>query len=965
MSHLILPKDERWRRVEDLCHAALDVPPVARSQFLENHCGGDDALRHDVESLIEHSAAASRSLNGRAIDVAARLVAEKPAHEMIGRRVGAYQLVGLLGTGGMGEVFRARDTTLGRDVAIKILPAAFASLPDRVIRFEREARLLAALNHPHIAAIYGLEQTDGVHAIVLELVDGVTLAEKLAAPTGAHIPVAEVLNIAGQIADALDAAHEKAIVHRDLKPANIKITSDGVVKVLDFGIAKALAPTTASDGTQEGVVLGTPCYMSPEQSRGTPIDRRTDMWAFGCVLYEMLTGTRAFTAEADVPDWHALPADTPISIRILLRRLLDVDRKRRLDSAADARLEIEDARTEIGAQPAKLKKSKMWLPLSAGGAAAALLLAGVLAWRAMDPSLHRLVYASLDAPVDSVLGENDPSAPLPTRPPMVFTTDGQSLIILATRAGTSQLFLRSLDRPDARPIAGTEHARVPFVSPDGKWIGFWAADAAELRKVLIEGGAPTTISPLNAALGPNGASWGAGDVIVFGDDASGRIMRVSANGGTPVPVTANPGPARQHVTPFLLTGDRMLFSDVSRRDATDARVMVQALSSTDPRLVVASATDGRVLPSGELAFMRLGTLMTMPFDLARAEVTGDATPAMSRVMQSGLTARAGAEMTGAGMFAVSNAGALAVVRGDLTGSTHSRLIWVGRDGQSVSAEPTSGSPAGFRMNTRISPDGSRAVVTIWTPMRVVTWLADWTRDVWIACEECRSDRGTPVWSPDSRRLLVNRNDSLVAHSLDGTSDEVLLREADRSLAPNAWLADGRIVYRSFSDRTSGASEIKYLDPEGRAGILVPFASGDADVSRDGRWIAYASGPVGQTNVVVQAFPVSASRTQVSAGGGRNPAWASDGRTLYYLDIGAPGTTAVFAVDIIAGGGITAGTPRVLFRRSDGQAAATARSYDISANGPRFLFKDRSTVPRAAVTRMDLVLNWTATLPLAR
>jgi len=573
------------------------------------------------------------------------------------------------------------------------------------------------------------------------------------------------------------------------------------------------------------------------------------------------------------------------------------------------------------------------------------------------------VYSTLDAPEDSVLAETGFGSSV-WHTPIVFTRDGLSLIIQAERTlviegkstRKSQLFLRSLDRPDAQPIAGTDDAYVPFVSPDGKWIGFSAV--GEIRKVPIAGGEATTICECGAR--PYGAAWGVGDVIVFGGSASRGIMRGSAIGGTPVAVTAPPPPAshRRHVAPFVLPdGKRILFSDVSTQDASDSRLMVQSLDGGDAKLVVASATDGRLLPSGRLAFMRLGTLMTVEFDLASAQTIGDAAAAMSGVMQSGLSGYGGVDNTGAGMFAVSSLGSLAVIRGPLLGPRDRLMIWVTRDGQRSSAEPASGAPAGARHLFRISPDRSRAIVQLLTPLRDELWLADWTRNVWTACGDCTTTRGAAEWSPDGRRLLFGKNDALVAHTLDSSApDQVMVREAGRSLLPSGWLADGRIVYLSSPDEAN--YEIKYLEPGGSAGqVVVPLGMGtDANVSADGRWLAYLS----KNNVFVQAFPGAGSRTQVSTGSVWNPKWSADGRTLYYMSF-----DSVFAADIAAAG--TAGTPRELFRHPVGQnqSCFVVRCYDISSDGPRFLFFDRTTNPPESVRRMDLVTNWTATLGKGR
>ena len=889
----------------------------------------------------------------------------------------------------MGEVYRATDTTLGRQVAIKILPDAFASDPDRLARFEREAKTLASLNHPHIAAIYGFEKSGVTHALVMELVEGEDLSQRIA--RGA-IPLDEALPIAKQIADALEAAHEQGIIHRDLKPANIKVRPDGTVKVLDFGLAKAIDPTAGSNvsamnsptlsihATQAGIILGTAAYMSPEQAAGKTVDKRSDLWAFGVVLLEMLTGRQAFVGETvshviaavlkDEPDWAALPTNTPTSIRRLLRRCLDKDRKRRLDSAAAARLDLDDALSASSGSasisapldpvppPAWLRALPWALVIAA---TVALAVVGAL-WRGGDRRQPTPVYASLDAPADHVLGEDDRSASLPTRTPMVFTPDGQALVIQAARAGKPQLFLRSLDRPDARPIAGTDDARVPFVSPDGKWVGFWSA--GEIRKVPIEGGAATTLCALRAPLGPYGADWGAGNVIVFGDEVSGRIMQIPAGGGTAAPVTVQPPTGRRHVAPFFFPdGKRILFSDVSISDTRDSRLMVQSVEGGDSRLVMASATDGRLLPSGQLVFMRLGTLMTVGFDQARAEVKGDAVVAMGGVMQSGLRARLGANNTGAGMFAVSSLGTLAVIHGPLSGPSTTALTWVTRDGLSSSPEPATGAPVGGRLWTRLSPDGSRALVSVVTAMRRELWIADWQRDAWTACRDCQSALAAGMWSPDGRRLILSGDDTLVAHALDGSvPDDVLLRESGRVLIPSGWRADGTIVYQSSPDLTN--FEIKLLDPGSHTGrVVVPLGIGTApEVSPDGHWLAYQSAQSSASEVIVQAFPGPGSRMQISAGGGVNPAWSADGRTLYYLRPTDGDIDALVAVGIAASPALSAGKPHDVFRSSGGQRCGTARCFDISADGRRFLMRDRTTVERLSVTRMDLVLNWTSMLP---
>lgn len=903
-----------------------------------------------------------------------------------GTRIGPYEITAPIAAGGMGEVYRARDTRLDRHVAVKILPELFAADPERLARFEREARTLASLNHPGIAQVYGFESAPTSSALVMELVDGDDLSAVIAR---GPVPVAEALTIARQIAAALEAAHDRGIIHRDLKPANIMLTGSGDVKVLDFGLAKALdpgaashpdlmnSPTITSPATAMGMILGTAAYMSPEQAAGKQVDRRSDLWAFGVVLLEMLTGRQVFRGETvshvlaavlkDEPDWPSLPPDTPASIRKLLRRCLEKDRKRRLDSAADARLEIEDALSaapgDVPTPPAgRVGTLRGALPWAV--TAVALSVAGLTAWRsgsAVAPA--SIVFASLQAPEGYVLGEQDPLTPLPTRTPIVFTPDGRSLIIQAARDGRPQLFLRSLDRPDIRPIPGTDDARAPFVSPDGKWIGF--ASRTELRKIPVDGGAATTICPLITPLGPNGASWGEGDVIVYSDDASTRLMQVSANGGVPAPVTAAPLANRRHVTPFMLPGGkRVLYADVSVRDATDARLMVQDLAGGEPRLIVEHATDGRVMPGGQLAFMRLGTLMMAPFDLAGPRIMGEPLSVLTGVMQSGLRGRFGATNTGAGMYAVSSQGTLAAIRGDVTGPVGNTLTWIRAGGSAAPAEPITAAPVGGRLWTRISPDGQRAAVRISTPTQYQLWIADWQRNVWTQCADCPGSTGPALWSPDSRRLLLSNGDSLIARTLDGSAaDQVIVREPNRVLWPSGWLADGRVLYLSSVDTST--FEVKLLDagaPGGRT-ILPMGDAGEPAVSPDGRWLAYTSMRTAQREVVVQAFPGPGAREQVSAGGGRNAAWSPDGRTLYYIDntpLGGAGSR-LFGVDVMSGTTLRPGTPREILAHPDGQGCVAGRCYDITQDGSRFLMRDRHVSKQESVTKMDLIVNWMATL----
>jgi len=907
-----------------------------------------------------------------------------------GTRLDTYEITSQIGEGGMGEVYRARDASLNRDVAIKVLRSLIANDPDRLARFKREAQALASLNHPHIAQIFGLERSDALSSafIVMEFVDGEELAERI---RRGPLPIDVALPIARQIAEALEGAHEQGIIHRDLKPANIKIKPDGTVKVLDFGLAKASdpamsssaslmnSPTLSMHATAAGIILGTAAYMSPEQARGRAVDKRADLWAFGCVLFEMLTGQRAFGGD-DVtdtivavvskdPNWQALPASTPLGIRRLLAHCLEKDPKKRLDSAAAARIEIDEAiapgtATSLVVEPVAASRPFPWSQAIAW--TMAVVAIGVAGWESRSragSTAPTAVYASIDAPPGFVLGEDDAIVPLPTRNPLAFTPDGRSIVVQAAKAGKPQLFLRSLDSPDARPIAGTEDARVPFVSPDGKWVGFWTAN--ELKKVPIDGGTPTTICPVPAILGPYGATWGSGDVIVYADNESRRLFRVSSNGGTPVAISEHPPAQRRHIEPwFLPDGKRVLFSDASIMNAGDVRLMVQSIDGGSPVLVQALATHGRALPNGRLAFLRVGTLLTAPFDAATATTRGEPVAAMGSVMQSGIRGRFDADV-GGGMLDVSSTGTLAAIRGPLTGSVLTPLAWVDRQSHVTPAAPAQGAPHGGTVWARISPDQSRIIVAIQTPMKRETWIVDRTRDVWTPCNNCADDFGSVAWSHDGRHMAATHDAGLSIHTVDASApDEELVHEDNRLLLVAQWLPDGRIIYLSGDGATK--FEIKVLEPGSHTGrTIVPMGVGnDPNVSPDARWLAYVTPQNGDDVVMVQAFPGPGPRMQVSAGAGTNPAWSADGRTLYYIGRGTSNRseTIMMAVDVRSGDTFEAGKPHELFRRAESQRCGIMRCYDVSADGSRFLFSDKASSVRETVSRFDLILNWTATLP---
>ena len=627
---------ERWRQVEEIVHAALSRGESERMAFLARTCAGDEALRREVESLLAQQASASGFLEDQAVAAAAQMVSEPEASLLTGRRLGSYEVHARIGAGGMGEVYRARDTKLGRDVAIKILPRLFTSNPDRLARFEREARVLASLNHPHIGAIYGLEDADGMRALVLELVHGETLADRIAR---GPLPLNETLTIARQMADALEAAHEKGIVHRDLKPANIKITPDGVVKVLDFGLAKAASgdeapadltqsPTMTVGGTKEGVILGTAAYMSPEQASGRPAEKRADVWAFGIVLYEMLTGRRAFEGETSSvvlakvierePDWTALPAATPPRLRELLRRCARKDPKTRLQAIGDARVQIEElisGTTDetvgvVATQPRGQKRARLAWTVAALSLAiiAALAIPATLYFRrvAPEPLVTRFEIATP-----------------PTSDPVSFalSADGTQLAFVAMAEGTPRLWVRRLDQVTAQSLAGTEGARYPFWKPDGRAIGFFAdgklkTDRFGKRRIARSGGR---------------AGWPRWHVEPRRRHrvrSSGLrvLLRVMATGGTPVPVTQLPSGRGSHRFPqFLPDGRHFLFLG-GTGGGVEQDMFVGSLDGGESKRVRAARSVAVFAPPASLLWVEEGVLVAQPFDPVRAVVSGEPIP---------------------------------------------------------------------------------------------------------------------------------------------------------------------------------------------------------------------------------------------------------------------------------------------------------------------------------------------------
>ena len=683
-----------------------------------------------------------------------------------GHRLAHYEIVEPIGKGGMGEVYRARDGKLGRDVAIKVLPEEFAENEERLARFKREAKVLASLNHPNIASIYGLEQSDETHYLVLELVPGETLAERI---SRGPIPLEEVLDIATQMAEALEEAHEHGIVHRDLKPANVKQTEDGKIKVLDYGLAKvfqeetpeadsSMSPTLTRDVTRVGVILGTAAYMSPEQACGKPVDRRTDIWAFGAVLFEMLTGTKPFPGD-DIsqtlarvidrePDWSALPATVPPSLATYLRRCLQKDPRQRVQAIGDVRLALEGAFETTATQQGAVSQPVGWRP-SMGMAATAVLLfsiaAGVAVWSVVhrEPTPRPVIRFSLPLPPGETLTAAGRHA-------VALSSDGTRLVYSAN----NQLYLRAMDQMETTPVRGTEGgARSPFFSPDGEWVGFYAG-GGQLKKVAVSGGAPVTLCD---AQSPLGARWGADDTIVFGQRGAG-ILQVSADGGTPevlIPLTGTEG-----FGPQVLPGEKaVLFTLLHEgRNWDDAQIVVHSFETGERKVLVEGGRDARYVPTGHLVYVLDGTLLAVPFDVDALEVMGGPIPMAEGVMTAGLR-------SGAAHFGVSDTGALVYVTADPGDRT---LVWVDRDGreETLAAEPRA------YQYPRISPDGGRLAVDVRDQEQDI-WIWDFARETLTRLTFAPGLDSYPVWTPDGRQVAFASNRDGPEHNLywkaaDGT-----------------------------------------------------------------------------------------------------------------------------------------------------------------------------------------------------
>ena len=966
---------EKIDRIESLYEKALRLEASERARFLDSECAGDTDLRREIESLLDHQEQAPDFLEVSAIEVlAGAITADGPS--LAGRRIGHYDVRSLIGRGGMGRVWRARDTRLGREVAIKTLPDEFSADGERRARFEREARVLASLNHPGIAAIYGFEEFDGVHCLVMEFVDGETLAERIAR---GPIPAEESLRLSVQVTEALEAAHEKGVIHRDLKPANIVVTGDGKTKLLDFGLAKALessggasgrsgsagSPGHAAGVSVDGLVLGTAAYMSPEQARGAAIDKRTDIWALGCVLYELLTGRRAFHGEmlSDViasvlacePDATLLDGYHP-ELRRLVVRCLEKDAAQRCRDVGDVRIEL--ARLLSGPS-GSLTSGAARRPRSRRGTAAAVAaavaigVAGVAAgWISKTPTPARsgrfVASAAPSAPIRLSGFATD----------LAVSPDGDTIAYAVDNEGRRGLYLRPVDRFQGAPLS-TEALDTPFFSPDGASIGFYSMAEGSLKRMPVAGGPADTIVELEGAA--RGVTWGPDDTIVFAtNDASTGLLEVTARGGAATVLTV-PGDGEDHLWPEFLPGGRALLFTV-RSGPGNFQVAVLDRDNGTHRALV-SGSQARYAATGHLVYGVGDRLVAARFDPRALALVGEPVPVLEGVVPSD---------SGAAMFAVSDSGSLAYVSGAPLADNRI-LVFVDRDGNRTPL----GLPAMPYRSPRLSPDGTRVAVEVDGDRRSSIWVYDLEDNVQGRELTTEGDNVRPEWTPDGERVTFASDRSgswgIYWQPADGSrpAGRLTTAEPGREHWAESWSPDGSTLAYVVVDgedrgirmlQVDGAGQVRadreYYDVDG-------FHENGAVFSANGDWLAYYSNESAESTndnqIWVQTVPPSGVRHLITHDGGVFPLWSPDGSELFYR---RPGTAALdgthlIAVDIEDASTYVLGPERELPIRGF-SVFTTYRDYDITRDGERFLMvysEDYAETAAGPLRQVNYIYNW--------
>jgi eukaryotic-like serine/threonine-protein kinase len=961
---------EDFHRARAIFESVLDSPAAQRPTLVEEACAGDKRLLLAVLAMLRADAEPHSVLDG--------LVAYQPDRWQPDDIVaGHFRIVSLVGRGGMGDVYRAHDTTLARDVALKVLAASALQsegLEERLARFEREAHVLASLNHVNIAAIYGITDVDGVRALVLELVDGPTLAERLQA---GPIPLTDVVTIARQITVGLEAAHEQGIIHRDLKPSNIKLRPDGVMKLLDFGLAKVVQPEIVAESVasidpaitspsmiQRGALLGTAAYMSPEQAKGRDADRRSDVWAFGAILHEMLSGERAFKGDdvtetlaavlrSDIDD-SRLPASTPVALRRLVTRCLERGVSRRLRDIGEARIVLEDlstASTPLGTSE-QTRNGRPWRWRHAIAPAVAAIVGAAVAAIALWPTTPRS-----DLPVTRFVLSLRPDQTLLVDPQSIdlaITPDGTRVVYKGgSRVGHNQLFAYALDQLTPQPLTAPGLPKGPFTSPDGRWIGFVepGPGGVALKKVAITGGPTIDVSKLD---GPGrGATWGEDDTIIAASASpSTGLLRIPANGGDPTVLT-RPNRDRgeaDHLFPRFLPGSTAVLYTITalNGDIDAAQVAVLDIASGTSRTLIRGASQAHYLSSGHLVYVAGGALWCIAFDPTRLETIGTAMVVLPQVVRL---------PTGVAEFDISRNGTLVYVAGGGASDAPRTLVWVDRQGQEV---PISAPPRPYS-TLQLSPDATRVAVEIEGDGNDI-WVWDFARETLARVTTDPGPDQSPVWMPDGRRLVFTSQAGGVLGSLfwqaaDGSGVAERLTEGTLIQRASSVLPDGSAIL--FSD-PSGLQMFALDERRIRTVMRSPQAGEQGAISPDGRSIAYVvrgTGPTPQVFVSRFSSPDS-ERTLVSRDGGTHPLWSPDGREIFFI---GP-DSVLMSAPVAPGPTIRVGVPTRVLQRPYYTSASLFKppgTYDVSPDGRRFLMLKQVTTPNQASEPATVIVvkNW--------
>jgi Tol biopolymer transport system component len=951
-------KPERWDEVDKVLQSVLERAPEERGAYLDEACAGDESLRERVESVLASHEQAGSLMKEPAFESAGVFAPDADGLKA-GERVGHYEILGALGAGGMGVVYSARDTRLGRKVALKLLPTYFSHDEDRLRRFEQEARAASALSHPNILSIYDIGAHEGSPYVVSELLEGETLRDRLG---GGALPQRKATDYALQLARGLAAAHERGIIHRDLKPENIFVTKDGRVKILDFGLVKLVAPVVGREAqsdvptrkvnTESGVIMGTAGYMSPEQVRGGPTDHRSDIFSFGAVLYEMLSGKRAFHGDSTVETLNAILKEEPPdlsethagispALSRLVHRCLEKNPTERFHSASDLAFALESL-TGLTSST-----SKALGPVRAGfinRERAAWIIAGVLLLSALAfaffyfrraPTEAKVTRFSVAPPDNAIFEFNDFPYPVAVSP------DGRSLALITRIEGRTQLWLRALDSLTAQPLSGTEGGSAPFWSPDSRFIGFFAE--GKLKKIDVENGAVQLVC--DAGVGPNNAAWSNAGVILFSISQSG-LFRVAAAGGDPVQVR-KPNPPQEIALfwpQFLPDGRHFLFTALST-DGT--QIIAGALDSDETKLVMKVNSRAVYASPGYVLYLREGTLLAHPFDAKTLSLTGEPTPIAEHIQNF--------SPTGGAAFSVSENGVLAYQ----SGTVGSRLVLFNRAGKEVGSV---GASADF-VAPRFSPDGQKVAVTIIDPRTGTNdiWIYDLARGTSTRFTFEAGTENRPVWSPDGRQIAFAADEKgqppyVHLKSLNDAGTGAGLVAPSWVQAACDWSKDGQLIYEEWSPETGADLLLLPMSGERKpvSFLQTRFNESEARFSPDGKWVAYISDESGKNEIYVRSRAAPGEKWQVSNAGGVNPVWNRDGRELFYIST----DSRLMAVPVKTGNTFEAGTPAPLFNVAAHRKEYEVAPYDVAPDGQRFIVNSSTG---ALALPINVVINWPSEL----